>query len=327
MLKRNIKLLAIVLVVMVVSSIPAVVFAKEFQMIVVPKLRAPWFNYMEQGLKEAAKDFGMNVTMQAPASPDEALQVKMIEDAITKGVDAIGVVPNDAKSLEPVFAKAKAKGIIIITHESPDQKNHDYDVEMIDNIKYGEHGIDKLVEYMGTDDAEYALYVGSLTVPLHNLWADASEARAKAKYPKLKLVTPRVPCAEDQSLAKQKGLELLKAYPNLKGFLTYGSQGAPGAAQAVREKGLIGKVHVCGGTTPNQGRQYIKDGSLDYSFIWSSKEAGYAMVYVAKLMLEKKAITDGLEIPKIGKAKLEGTTVKFDRPMGLTKENIDQYDF
>jgi simple sugar transport system substrate-binding protein len=38
-----------------------------------------------------------------------AAQVKIVEDLVAKGVDAIAVVPNDAKALEPVFKKARKK--------------------------------------------------------------------------------------------------------------------------------------------------------------------------------------------------------------------------
>jgi simple sugar transport system substrate-binding protein len=82
-------------------------FSKEYQMAVIPKLRAPWFNRLEVGTKKAAQDFGAKTYMQAPASADEAEQARLIQDAISRGVDAILVVPNNAQSLEPVFAQAK----------------------------------------------------------------------------------------------------------------------------------------------------------------------------------------------------------------------------
>jgi len=34
------------------------------------------------------------------------------------------------------------------------------------------------------EEGEYIVYVGSLTVPLHNLWADAAIAYKKSTYPK-----------------------------------------------------------------------------------------------------------------------------------------------
>ncbi|MCC8115967.1 MAG: autoinducer 2 ABC transporter substrate-binding protein, partial [Planctomycetes bacterium] len=54
-----------------------VAVAGEYTMISVPKLRSPWFNDLETGVKQAGKDFGIKeVYQQAPASADEAQQVR-----------------------------------------------------------------------------------------------------------------------------------------------------------------------------------------------------------------------------------------------------------
>ena len=49
----------------------------------------------------------------------------------------------------------------------------------------------------------YAIYVGSLTVPLHNAWADSAIKYQKEKYPDMFEVTSRLPVAEsiDKSYA------------------------------------------------------------------------------------------------------------------------------
>ncbi len=226
--------------------------AEQYKMVAIPKLRAPWFNEFERGLLKAGKDFGVNAYQQAPESADEALQVRLIADAINQGVNALLVVPNDAQSIVPVLGQAQAKGIATLTHESPQQKNADVDIEMIDNKAFGEKSIDLLAKAMGKPEGQYAIFVGSLTVPAHNIWADAALAKAKQAYPGLKPVADRYPVSEDQSAAHQTALDILTAHPDLKGFLCFGSQGAPGAAQAVGEKGLIGKVAVIGTTSPNQ---------------------------------------------------------------------------
>ncbi len=212
--------------------------AKPYEIAVVVKITGiPWFNVVETGVDRAAKELNVNAYQTGPAQADPAQQVKIVEDLVAKGVDAIAIVPNDAKALEPVLQKAKEKGIVIITHESPDQVGTDFDFELIDNVKFGEHAWDQLVKYMG-DCGEYAIFVGGLTVPLHNFWADTGIEYAKTKYPNLKLVTERIPCGEDQELSRQKTLELIKAYPNLKGIVGFGSLGPIGAAQALKEKGL-----------------------------------------------------------------------------------------
>jgi simple sugar transport system substrate-binding protein len=87
----------------------------------------PWFNAMDAGIKKKGQELGVKAFMVGPTSADPALQVRAIEDLIAQKVDVIGVVPNDAEVLEPVLDRARAAGIKVITHESPKQKNADYD--------------------------------------------------------------------------------------------------------------------------------------------------------------------------------------------------------
>src|SRR6516164_10859913 len=147
----------------------------------------PWFNAMEKGIQKAGKEDNYNAYMVGPTTADPAQQVRAVEDLIAKKVKLIAVVPNDAKSLEPVFDRAKEAGIPVITHESPGQKGALWDIELIDNKEYGEIHMKRLAQALG-EEGEYIVYVGSLTVPLHNLWADAAIAYQKEHYPKMKLV-------------------------------------------------------------------------------------------------------------------------------------------
>ena len=302
--------------------------AEVYTMISIPKLRATWFDRMEVGLIEAGKEYGIKVSQQAPASADEAQQIRIMEDAINQGNNAILVVPNDANSIVPAFERAQSKGIVTITHESPQQKSADFDVEMIDNVAFGEKAMDLMVEDMGTESGKYAVFVGSLTVPAHNIWADAAIVLAEKKYPGLEKIATRYPVSEDQNAARQTALDIITANPEIKGFLCFGSQGGPGAAQALREKGLIGKIAVIGTTAPSQAKKYIEDGSMTTAILWDPAEAGYAMVYLAKTVLEgnKDKVDVDFEIPTLGSPLLvKGNTLIYDRPLIVTKDNINQY--
>jgi simple sugar transport system substrate-binding protein len=301
--------------------------AKRFEIVTVVKITGiPWFNRMEVGVQKAAKELGVNAYQVGPADADPAQQVRTIEDLISKGVDAICVTPNDAKSLGPVFERAKKAGIVIITHESPDQVGKDYDIELIDNVKFAQRSWDMLAKNMG-GKGQYAIFVGSLTVPLHNLWADEGIKYAKAKYPGMQLVTERIPCGEDQELSKQKTLELIKAYPQLQGIVGFGSLGPPGAAQALKEKGLANKIAVVGTVLPGQAAQYLKDGSMKYGILWDPADAGYAMTWIAKQMLEKKKPTDGMNVPGVGKVSLSGDVIKANAMVDITAANAGSFGF
>ena len=301
--------------------------AEPYEIAVIVKITGiPWFNRLEEGVVQAAEDFGVNAYQVGPADADPAQQARIVEDMISKGVDAIAVVPNDATALEPIFQKAKDAGIVVITHESPDQVGNDYDLELIDNIEFGRHHWDMLVENMG-DSGQYAIFVGGLTVPLHNLWADEGLAYAAEVYPDLELVTERIPCGEDQELSRQTTLDLLQSYPDLKGIVGFGSLGPPGAAQALIEKGLTDDVAVVGTVLPLHAAPYLLDGSMDHGILWDPKDAGYSMVWTAIQLLNGEDIVDGMDVPGVGAIVLDGTVIKVDAMLDITDENAEELGF
>jgi len=311
----------------VVEEVVEEAAAEPYEIAVIVKITGiPWFNRLEEGVVQAAEDFGVNAYQVGPADADPAQQARIVEDMISKGVDAIAVVPNDATALEPIFQKAKDAGIVVITHESPDQVGNDYDLELIDNIEFGRHHWDMLVENMG-DSGQYAIFVGGLTVPLHNLWADEGLAYAAEVYPDLELVTERIPCGEDQELSRQTTLDLLQSYPDLKGIVGFGSLGPPGAAQALIEKGLTDDVAVVGTVLPLHAAPYLLDGSMDHGILWDPKDAGYSMVWTAIQLLNGEDIVDGMDVPGVGAIVLDGTVIKVDAMLDITDENAEELGF
>ncbi len=88
----------------------------------------------------------------------------------------------------------------------------------------------------------YVIYVGSLTVPQHNLWADLLVKYQKEHYPDMHEVTRRMPVAESVDDSRRTTLDLMKTYPDLKAVVSFGSNGPIGAGRAVKEKRAKNKV-------------------------------------------------------------------------------------
>ncbi len=314
---------------MVVAFIAPVAMAGQYPTLSVPQLRAGRGNRPDEGLKAARQKSGVEGYQQAPAAADEAQQVRLIEDNIAQGVNALIVVPNDANSVVPAFRRAKERGIVVITHESADQEAADWNVELFDNVVYGETQMKELARRMN-EEGEYVTFVGSLTVPAHNLWVDAAIAYQQKHYPKMKLVGDRFPVSEDRNLARQATLDILQTYPNLKGMFIVGSQGGPGAGLGLREKGMNGKIHVVAGGTPKEVGAFLEDGAMGASLLWDPGKAAYACVYIAQLMLDGKGdqIKVGMEVPGLGDIKvIQGNNILFDNLLMVTKENYKDYDF
>ena len=69
---------------------------------------------------------------------------------------------------EPALKRAQQAGIAVITHEGPEQEGRTWNVELIDSVVFGQVQMQKLAKEMA-ETGEYAVYVGSLTTPLHNI--------------------------------------------------------------------------------------------------------------------------------------------------------------
>jgi simple sugar transport system substrate-binding protein len=282
----------------------------------------PWFNAMEAGIKEQGEKLGVDAFMVGPTSSDPALQVRAIEDLIAQGVKVIGVVPNDSKVLEPVLTKAQAAGIKVITHESPSQKGADWNFELASSKGFGEAHGKLLAEKMG-GKGEYAVFVGSLTVPLHNAWADAAVEYIKANHPDMTLVGERYGVAEDVDKSRSTALDLIAAHPNLKGFLAFGSQGPIGAGRAVEERRKTGEIFVLGPFSPGQGAKLIKSGAISGGFMWNPKQAGEVFVTLADRLMKGETPKEGDDIPGLGVIKPEGNDIIVDQLLPINKDTVD----
>lgn len=303
--------------------------ATEYEIVNVVKVSGiPWFNQMNKGVEQAASDLGVRAHQVGPSTPDPAQQVKIIEDLIAKGVDAITVVPNDVTVLEPVFKKARDKGIIVLTHESPDKHNADWDIEMLDNAAYAKATMDELAEHMGGKGG-YAVYVGSLTVPLHNNWADLAISYQKEAYPDMYEVTSRMPVAESVDASYAATNDLMKAHPDMKGIVSYGSLGLIGAGEAIKKKRAKDKINTVGILMPSQAAPYLMRGEIDRGFLWNPADAGYALVSVAKMMLDGKEVNNSFEIRNLGKAEVAMDTrvIKFNKILEVDKTNARNLGF
>src|SRR5262249_56580476 len=95
-------------------ALPARAAIDPLEIGIVAKIRIPWFDNVEKGVKKAGEDLKVDAWMIAPTTDDAAQQVRAVEDLIAKKVDVIGVIPNNGPSLEPVFKRAQDAGIKVI---------------------------------------------------------------------------------------------------------------------------------------------------------------------------------------------------------------------
>jgi simple sugar transport system substrate-binding protein len=278
---------------------------KKKTIVMVVKLEGvAWFDNMRTGITAFAKDYpDIDAYQTGGATADPAVQAKIIEDLTAKGVNAILAVPNDPASLVSVFKRANDAGIFTLTHEASVQQQVSYDIEAFDNSAYGKHMMDVMAKWMG-NSGMWQPFVGHLTSTTHNQWVDAEIAEAKAMYPDLKMATDRIEDQENQQTAHDKTLELLKAYPDLKTVMGSAMSTVPGAAQAITEKGLIGKVAAFGTCLPSVAGDYLKSGAAVSIHFWVPADAGYVTARAAYELLNGRKVTEGMNMGKPGYEKV-----------------------
>jgi simple sugar transport system substrate-binding protein len=244
-----------------------------------------WFDRTETMVNEFAENTGNSCYQTGPSEVDAAATNQLLEDAIATGVNAICIIPFSPSSADSVLAKAREKGIVVISHEATDQVECDYDLEAFDNYAYGAILMDYLAKGMG-EEGQYYTTVGGLTATSQNQWEEGGYNQQQEKYPNMEAVKRKIETNDEQAKSKSIMAEMINTYPDLKGFQGATSQDAPGGAEAVSEAGLIGKITVVGTSMPSIASKQLEEGSLYAMALWDPGLTVYAMQTLAVMMLD-----------------------------------------
>jgi simple sugar transport system substrate-binding protein len=329
------KLAACVLLLGSVGLVGTVAAQESRSIVTVVKLRGEtWFVRMAEGVKAFGEQIpGVTTNEIGPGKADAAQQETMIEDLIAKKVDAIAVVPFDPPMLEGALKRAMDRGIKVVTHEADNLKNTQVDMEAFDNAAFGAHFNDHLAKCMG-ESGTWTTFVGSLGSLTHVQWANASAANAEKKYPNMKLVSAKNESFNDANTAYEKAKEILRKYPDIKGFEGGSAVDVIGIGRAVEEAGLVGKVCVVGIGMPKDSSRYLESGAVNMVSLWDPKDAGFIMNKLAKMLLDGTPITDGMDLGVPGYTHMQlkkgpgkGVIVVGQAWIDIDKSNVQNYPF
>lgn len=325
------RLLAILLMAAVVLASLAIagvgVSAKVITVAMLPKvLGEPYFIASQRGAEEAAKELGIKLIFDGPVTADVTKQIEMIDNYITRGVDVIAVSPNDNAAIAPILNKARSKGIKVLTWDADAMaSSRDYFVNQATYEGIGKALVDVLADEIG-GKGEVAIVTASLTAANQNAWIAEMKKELK-DYPNVRLVDIR-PSEEDQQLAFQVTMDLMTAYPNLRGVFAITSVAFPGAAEAIKQAGKAGKIAVTGLSTPKSMAKYVHDGVVKNVVLWNPSDLGYLSMYVAKMAVEGKMVKNGtITAGKLGKIQVKNGEVILGPPAVFTEKNIDKFSF
>ena len=294
---------------------------------VMPKAKGdPYFVSARAGAEEAAKELGVDLIWDGPTSLDASQQNELVENWITRGVDAIVVAVENKGSISTVLRKARQHGIAVLTWDADAETNaRDYFL----NQATSEGIADALVEETARllpNGGQFAIITGALSAENQNEWIAFIKAAVAEKHPNLQLVTV-LPSDDDRDKAFQQTQTILKVYPDIRLVMAISAPAVPGVAEAVQQAKKA--VDVTGLSLPSICKPYIHSGVAQSIVLWNTKDLGYLTVYAGWLDAAKQIPTGATSVTagRLGRLDVKGSEIILGKPLLINKQNIDQLPF
>ena len=274
---------------------------------VIPKGVSHFFwQSVHQGAESAAREMNVDILWKGPAQEtDYSGQINIVEDAINRRVDGIVLAPTHRDALVPIVDRAQKEGIPVTIFDSGIGTDNYVSYVATDNRQGGVTAAERLAERLGGKGK-----VAILGVKAGSVSTDEREQgfqdTIKQKYPGIEIVAFQYGEA-DRARSLDRATDILTAHTNLNGFFASNESSTVGAVQAIKQKGLAGKVVLVGFDSSPNLIDDLKASAIDSLVLQNPFKMGYEAVksMVAKL--------NGQDPPR----HLD-TGVKL-----LTKENLD----
>lgn len=203
----------------------------------------PFYVTMNDGAQAMAKQLGVTVTWQGPQTFEAQLQIPILDAVLASKPDFLITAPTDVQALINPLKQFNQAGIPVITIDT-DVSDTTVRLGNItsDNQLGGKFAAQFLSEAL--NGSGKVLYVGPQPgVFTTDQRQKGFEAALKANYPGLTYVGPQFD-NDDPTQAASVISAVLQRNPDLTGIFAADTFNGAGAATAVQNAGLIGKVKI-----------------------------------------------------------------------------------
>lgn len=289
----------------------------------------PYFDTSNAGGAAAVGEFGGTFAEVGPTEASPTSQVTFIETAAQQGVDALVVSANDPEAICDALGEASGVGVKIVTFDSdtnPDCRDVFVNQATAEGIAAAQ--VELITEQIG-DEGQIAVLSASANATNQNAWIELMEADLTENHPDVELVEIAYGDDDDQT-SFDKTAALLQTYPDLKGIVSPTTVGIAAAARYLSTSEYQGEVALTGLGTPNQMREYVKDGTVEAFALWNPEDLGYLAAYTANALVtgEASGPGDSFEAGKLGTYEIDDDgVVLLGDPFVFDADNIDDFDF
>ena len=294
------------------------------------QLNNPYFDIAAQGAETAVGEYEGELNVTGPSEASASSQVSYINTLTQQGANVILTSANDPNAICSALDQARAADAKVVTFDSDtDPECRDLFISQATSEGIAQTQIDLMAEQIG-GAGQVAILSATANATNQNAWIALMEEYAASEYPDMEIVETVYGDDEDEK-SFQETQGLLQTYPDLKGIISPTTVGISAAARYLSGSDAKGKVALTGLGTPNQLREYVKDGTVTAFALWNPEELGYLAAY-AGAALAAGQIT-GAEGDTFTAGELGEYTVAADgivvlgEPTVFNADNIDDFDF
>lgn len=241
-----------------------------------------WFKDRDLFIQRA-QELGAEVIVTL-SDYDIAKQILQIENLISQGVDVIVVIPSDSEKIKPAIDEANKAGVKVIAYDRL-IKNSNIDLYIsFDNVKVGDLEAGSVLAV--ASQGNFAYIGGS---PTDNNASLLKEGTMNLLSPKIangdiKLVVDKFSPDWKPEEAYKAIKEYLSSGKKLDAVIAANDGLASGVIQALKEKGLDGKVPVSGQDAELSATQRIIAGTQTSTVYKPIKSLAYKAAEIAVML-------------------------------------------
>jgi rhamnose transport system substrate-binding protein len=290
----------------------------------------PYFDIAAQGAETAVGEFEGELNVTGPSEASASSQVSYINTLTQQGANVILTSANDPNAICGALDQARAADAKVVTFDSDtDPGCRDLFISQATSEGIAQAQIDLIAEQIG-GSGQVAILSATANATNQNAWIALMEEYAAEEYPDIEIVATVYGDDEDEK-SFQETQGLLQTYPELKGIISPTTVGIAAAARYLSGSEYKGQVALTGLGTPNQMREYVKDGTVTAFALWNPEELGYLAAY-AGAALSAGQITgaegETFEAGDLGEYTIEADgVVVLGEPTVFNADNIDDFDF
>ena len=272
------------------SSLSAIIFAAPLLLLaalsacqrshktvyaVVPKGQAHIFwQTVRAGATAAAHESNVEIDWNGPATEsDFSRQITIVDDFINRHVDGILLAPTDRDALVPAIRRAKQAGIPLTIFDSGANSEDYVSFVATDNYGGGVMAARRLAEILGKKGRVAMIAVmpgGASTLAREQGFRETLEK----EFPTVQLVAWQFGMS-DRARSLSVTEDILTAHPDLDGIFASNESSSIGAVQAVKARGLAGKLRVVGFDNSPSLVDDLKAGAIDSLILQDPFQIGY----------------------------------------------------